>query len=135
MLLGYYNSFINECKEVFHVTFIDKVKQLIDRDGISANKLFADIGLSHNTMRNWIDKGQTPSSDTVAKIAKYFNISSDYLLGIETEKAAQGITLNDFEIGDYKLSAITEYSEEEKQEFLRLAKMFDDSVKLKKQEE
>ena len=117
------------------MTFIDKVKQLIDRDGISANKLFADIGLSHNTMRNWIDKGQTPSSDTVAKIAKYFNISSDYLLGIETEKAAQGITLNDFEIGDYKLSAITEYSEEEKQEFLRLAKMFDDSVKLKKQEE
>lgn len=68
------------------MTFVDRVLQLIEEKNISKNKLLTDLELSKNSFVNWLDRGNTPSGDVIVKIAKYFNVSVDYLLGLSDER-------------------------------------------------
>ncbi|RSJ79283.1 Helix-turn-helix domain protein [Streptococcus cristatus] len=57
----------------------EKIKELADKQGISLNKLEENLGFSRNTIYNM--KKSTPNIERVSKIADYFNVSTDYLLG------------------------------------------------------
>lgn len=63
--------------------FYDRFKQLCERKGISCNKAAQEIGLSNATPTKWKKTGATPVGDTLDKIAVYFGVSVDYLLGKE----------------------------------------------------
>lgn len=65
--------------------FYDRFKQLCDQKGVSCNKAALEIGLSNATPTKWKKTGATPSGDTLDKIAAYFGVSTDYLLGKETK--------------------------------------------------
>lgn len=67
--------------------FYDRFKQLCDQRNVSCNKAALDIGLSNATPTKWKKTGATPSGDTLDRIAAYFGVSADYLLGKETKKA------------------------------------------------
>lgn len=67
--------------------FYDRFKQLCERKGVSCNKAALEIGLSNATPTKWKKTGATPIGDTLDRIAAYFEVSTDYLLGKETEKA------------------------------------------------
>ena len=57
----------------------EKIKELADKQGISLNMLEENLGFSRNTIYNM--KKSTPNVEWVSKIADYFNVSTDYLLG------------------------------------------------------
>ena len=57
----------------------EKIKELADKQGISLNKLEEKLGFSRNTIYNM--KKSTPNVERVSKIADFFNVSTDYLLG------------------------------------------------------
>lgn len=57
----------------------EKIKELADKQGISLNQLEEKLGFSRNTIYNM--KKSTPNVERVSKIADYFNVSTDYLLG------------------------------------------------------
>ena len=57
----------------------EKIKELADKQGISLNTLEEKLGFSRNTIYNM--KKSTPNIERVSKIADYFNVSTDYLLG------------------------------------------------------
>jgi hypothetical protein len=57
----------------------EKIKELADKQGISLNMLEEKLGFSRNTIYNM--KKSTPNVERVSKIADYFNVSTDYLLG------------------------------------------------------
>lgn len=61
------------------MTAFDRLKELCDAQGISVNKLEEKIGLSKNTLYSW--KKNTPKGSNLIKVADYFNVSTDYLLG------------------------------------------------------
>ncbi len=61
--------------------FYDQFKDLCLKRGISCNKAAIEIGLSNATPTKWKKTGATPDGSTLAKIASYFNVSVDYLLG------------------------------------------------------
>ena len=65
--------------------FLDKVLGLITEKGISKNRFLMDIQISKNSIDNWEKRGNIPPGDIVAKIAQYFNVSADYLLGLTDE--------------------------------------------------
>jgi len=62
--------------------FFDTFKQLCDAKGISCNKAALEIGLSNATPTKWKKTGATPSSDTLQRIADYFQVPITDLLGI-----------------------------------------------------
>lgn len=67
--------------------FYDRFKQLCEEKGVSCNKAALDIGLSNATQTKWRKTGATPRGDTLDKIAAYFDVSTDYLLGKEEQKS------------------------------------------------
>lgn len=61
--------------------FLDRVLNLIEINKITKNKLLIDLKLSKNSFVDWSNRGTIPNGETLIKIADYFNVSTDYLLG------------------------------------------------------
>ena len=60
-------------------SIFEKIKELCRKRGISLNQLEEKLGFSANYLYS-MKKGN-PKSDNLQKIADYFNVSTDYLLG------------------------------------------------------
>lgn len=73
----------------------DRVKELSDRKGISLTELARKMDWADKAIYNW--KNSSPSIDKVEKVADYFNVSTDYLLGRTDEPYW---TLNDKDEAD-----------------------------------
>lgn len=79
------------------VSFIERLNLLCKEKGISISKMIKDLSLAHGNVTNW-NKGAVPKGETLNKIADYFNVSTDYLLGkTEKRKAPEGLTAKDLE--------------------------------------
>ena len=84
--------------------FFDIFCELCAKKGISPNKAAGEIGLSNSITTKWKKTGATPGGDTLHKIAAYFGVSTDYLLGKEktpTPKSERQIDLKDVDIAFY----------------------------------
>ena len=75
----------------FYVRFIkemdsikDRIKVLADTRGVAFAKLESELGFGNGTIGKW-DK-YAPSSDKLQKVADYFDVSVDYLLGRTNNK-------------------------------------------------
>ncbi|MGE7020454.1 helix-turn-helix domain-containing protein [Solibacillus cecembensis] len=73
----------------------DILKKLCDEQGISVNKLEEEIGLGKNTLYSW--KKNTPKGSNLIRVADYFNVSTDYLLGRTDKKRYYDLTEKDEE--------------------------------------
>lgn len=61
---------------------------LLKDNAISNYTLSKNIGVSQSTIANWLNGVSTPNFTKLLKIADYFHVSVDYLLG-RTDKAAE----------------------------------------------
>lgn len=50
-------------------------------NNISTYRLTKDTGISNGLISNWKSNVKLPSGENLMKIANYFNVSVDYLLG------------------------------------------------------
>ncbi|SCI24702.1 LexA repressor [uncultured Clostridium sp.] len=57
------------------------LKKLREDRNISAIKFSEDLSIHRGTLSNWETGKRTPDSQTLLKIADYFNVTVDYLLG------------------------------------------------------
>lgn len=58
----------------------EQIKILCNEKKITAQKMTEDLGLSQNIMTKW-KNGTDIKSNTLIKIADYFGVTTDYLLG------------------------------------------------------
>ena len=65
--------------------FYDVFVSLCNKKGVAPTRAAMDIGLSKSTPTTWKKRGLTPQGETLNKIAAYFDVSTDYLLGNEKE--------------------------------------------------
>jgi transcriptional regulator with XRE-family HTH domain len=76
------------------MTTFERIKNLADNQKISLQKVAIDIGLSENAIYGW--KTRKPKGEDLAKVADYFHVSVDYLLGRDkTEPTPQTVDLVD----------------------------------------
>lgn len=76
----------------------DRIKILADRQGLSISDLSLKMGWSEKAIYSW--RRSSPSIDKVQKVADYFNVSTDYLLGrIDWERY-------DRDLGEEKLNSL-----------------------------
>ncbi|MGH1831215.1 helix-turn-helix transcriptional regulator [Enterococcus gilvus] len=61
------------------MTTFDRVKELADKQKISIVELEEKLDFGKNSLYRW--KNSSPASDKLQKVADYFNVSVDYLLG------------------------------------------------------
>ncbi|EFM32713.1 DNA-binding helix-turn-helix protein [Streptococcus pyogenes ATCC 10782] len=75
----YFLSSLRKVDKSMFVTF-ERIKELCQKRGISINFLEEQLEISKNYVYSLKNK-KTPSAEHISKIADYFNVSTDYLLG------------------------------------------------------
>ncbi|MFR9159043.1 MAG: helix-turn-helix domain-containing protein [Ruthenibacterium lactatiformans] len=67
---------------------IDRILELLEKKGVSGAEMSRACGFSNAVFSQWKNRKQNPSATKIAKMAEYFGVSVDYLLGNEEKPAA-----------------------------------------------
>ena len=70
--------------------FSTRVKELREKAGLSMDQLATQLDIKKSRVNMWENSGTVPRSDVLVNLAKYFNVSTDYLLGNQDERAING---------------------------------------------
>ena len=65
--------------------FFNRFRALCDQKNVSVYRACTDIGLNRSAVAKWKTGGK-PNGSTAAKLAEYFGVTTDYLLGQSEEK-------------------------------------------------
>lgn len=65
--------------------FCERLKELREEKGISINKLARELNVDHSTIVRWEKGERVPTIDNLYLVAKYFNVSADYLIGLKDD--------------------------------------------------
>lgn len=69
-----------------YTSFRDNLRALMDSRGFTINGLGAEIGVSAATISRYLSGKRAPDLPYVIKISTFFNVSIDWLLGINGDK-------------------------------------------------
>jgi transcriptional regulator with XRE-family HTH domain len=61
------------------MTILDRIRSLANERKVTLAELERSLDFSNGSLRKW--DTSTPSGDKIEKVADYFNVSVDYLLG------------------------------------------------------
>lgn len=81
----------------------ETIRELRDSFNINQVELAKNLGVTKQCVSNWENDNILPSIDMLIKISKFFNVTTDYLLGLKdtTTINVDGLTLS--EIAHIKL--------------------------------
>lgn len=74
-----------------------RIKELCEEQGISISKLEGKLGFSNSVIGKW-KNGGSPSIDSIRPIANYFDVSTDYLIGLSDLPARAEAVIGDADI-------------------------------------
>jgi len=109
----------------------DRIKDFAKEKHVSVHKVLLDCKINSNLVTDMRRRGTIPSAETLAKIANYFQIPINLLIGEASntsgmstppEIAKKEIGFNDFTYAMYNESQ--ELTEENKQKLLEMARFF-----------
>ena len=112
--------------------FYDTYSNLCKSRNISPTAAAIEIGISRGSVSLWKNKGTSPGTAQLKKIADYFGVSTDYLLGTETQKenpapkSGDGVYIDDPQL--VLLARHTQKIPEEERK--RILKNFQDTIDL-----
>ena len=76
------------------MAFYDKFEELCKAKGLTPTRATRENGLAQSVISMWKTRGSTPQAATVQKLADYFGVTVDYLLGKdEKEKLDDHMTV------------------------------------------
>lgn len=104
--------------------FYDLFCALCERKGVSPTRAALEIGLSKSTPTTWKKKGTTPQTVQLKKIADYFGVTVDYLVGTkENDHAQRGeVSDDDIKFALFGDGPVTDAQFEEVKQFVRFIK-------------
>lgn len=80
------------------MTFYENLSKLCEINGISISGLLSELNMSASNKQKW-QNGATVNSTVLSKIADYFQVSTDYLLG-RTETQQNLYQINTGNVGN-----------------------------------
>ena len=91
-----------------------RLKQLRQDAGLTMKKLGAKLGVAESTVSLYESGKRTPDVETVKRIAEYFNVSVDYLLGLTDEKEGPLAEISEGTLNDELISRVLALSPEDR---------------------
>lgn len=78
-------------------TLNENIKYLRQQSGMNQVEFAKKMSVTKQCVSNWENDNVLPSIEMLVRIAKYFNVSTDYLLGIEAKETidVQGLTADE----------------------------------------
>ncbi|MCI5892765.1 MAG: helix-turn-helix transcriptional regulator [Clostridiales bacterium] len=80
-----------------------RIKELRNGLNISQVDLGKKLGVTKQCISNWENDNIQPSIDMLIKISKFFGVSTDYLLGIDSKKTLDVSMLSDDQASHIRL--------------------------------
>ncbi|MCR4668939.1 MAG: helix-turn-helix domain-containing protein [Clostridia bacterium] len=71
--------------------FSTRVKELREKAGFSMDQLAKKLGITKSRVNMWENNGTVPRMNVLVELAKFFNVTTDYLLGNDD---ASNLSLN-----------------------------------------
>ena len=71
--------------------FSTRVKELREKSGLSMDQLAKQLGVTKSRVNMWENNGTVPRMNVLVELAKFFNVTTDYLLGNDD---ASNLSLN-----------------------------------------
>lgn len=63
--------------------FAERLKELRNERELSQTQLAKSTGLSHTAIVYWENEQRIPNAKAIITLAKFFDVTTDYLLGVE----------------------------------------------------
>ncbi len=67
------------------ITFKENLKELLINSNLSQAKLAKEIDVSQRAVSKWLIGQAEPTATNIYKLALFFDVSSDFLLGLKYE--------------------------------------------------
>ncbi|HCU0850052.1 TPA: helix-turn-helix transcriptional regulator, partial [Listeria monocytogenes] len=97
--------------------FSKRLSELRKKKGFSQYKLADELGFSRGQVANYEQGTREPDYQTLLKIAEFFNVSTDYLLGRDDNNLADTIAAHiDSNATEEDIKEILAYIEEKRKE-------------------
>ena len=97
--------------------FSTRFKQLCKEKGVTQKQALSDMKMGRNSAQSWIDG--KPSAEALLKIAEYFDMSTDDVLGVETKKTASQAGSGNEAVFNELFSMLTPEEQEREIAYLR----------------
>lgn len=98
--------------------FSKRLSELRKKKGFSQYKLADELGFSRGQVANYEQGTREPDYQTLLKIAEFFNVSTDYLLGRDDNNLADTIAAHiDSNATEEEMEEILAYIEEKRKEY------------------
>lgn len=85
------------------MTVFERIKKLANNQGKGVSKVATDLGFSENLFYRW--KTSEPKARDLQKVADYFDVSVDYLLGRTDNMATSSLNDENFDSSQNKTIA------------------------------
>ncbi|MDE6470253.1 MAG: helix-turn-helix domain-containing protein [Eubacterium sp.] len=66
------------------MNFSDKLRCLIEERNLTQKRVANELNIAPSTMGGYVQGSSEPDFETLKRLAKYFNVSTDYLLNIQS---------------------------------------------------
>ena len=76
----------------------DRIKVLREQKGFTQSELSRRLGITRSSVNAWEMGISVPSTQYVVELAEIFNVSTDYLLGVDTTATVSVSGLNEDDI-------------------------------------
>ena len=104
--------------------FYDIYCDLCRKHGITPSGAATKMGFNRASVTMWKNTGKAPKQDLLVRIAEYFDVSVDYLLGKEkapTQKGERTVNLNEVDYAFYDgYKALSEDEQETLRDMVRV---------------
>jgi len=68
--------------------FGDILRRLLDEREITQKQLATELNIAPSTIGGYVQNSSQPDFETLKRLAKYFGVSTDYLLGVNAGNAS-----------------------------------------------
>ncbi len=78
----------------------ERIRALRDKTGVSQSELARKLGVTRSSVNAWESGLSAPTAVYLVELSKFFHVSTDYLLGVES---ACQLNLSDFQEEEVQL--------------------------------
>ena len=69
--------------------FVQRLNKLLKENGVTRYRLAKEIGVSNQAVLLWCDGINEPKISYLKSIAEFFEVTADYLIGLEDENGTK----------------------------------------------
>lgn len=75
------------------MVFSQRLSDLLEKRNVTWKEVSYSLKIGKNQRKLWEDKDTAPDGETLVKLCRYFNVTSDYLLGLSDESPDEGLSI------------------------------------------